>query len=375
MALALAAGAARAADPPSSPELAALVKEFQEAQKNYAQEPKVQNALKAVRAAKTDEEREAAQKGLEAVRAGAPQYADRFIEFARKHSNDPSAFSALILALQFSGGPAAKNGAWDKIIGAVEADYATSPQVMRIVRLLGQFADPASEKLLRAVVAKNTDHKVQGRAVKVLIDRHDNADKMVEQFADNEALRKNLERGAGKEFVAQLLAYAKQSKEETPKLKTILGVKYADVFPDLSVGKPVPEVVSQGLDGKEVRLSALKGKVVVLDIWATWCPPCRAMIPHEREMVERLKGKPFVLVSVNCDADKKTLTSFLAKESMPWTHWWNGAEGGIVEEWDVQGFPTIYVLDAKGVIRSKDVRDAELEKAVNELLKEMETKK
>jgi thiol-disulfide isomerase/thioredoxin len=110
--------------------------------------------------------------------------------------------------------------------------------------------------------------------------------------------------------------------------------------------------------------------VVVLDIWATWCAPCKAMIPHEREMVERLRDKPFVLVSISADEQKETLTKFLAREKMPWTHWWNGNEGGILEDWDVQGYPTIYVLDAKGVIRHKDLRGEKLEEAVNKLLEE-----
>jgi hypothetical protein len=99
------------------------------------------------------------------------------------------------------------------------------------------------------------------------------------------------------------------------------------------------------------------------------------MIPHERKLVERLKGKPFALVSISADAKKETLTNFLEKEPMPWTHWWNGATGGILSDWDVEYFPALYVLDAKGVIRYKDVRGEKMDEAVDALLKEMEESK
>jgi thiol-disulfide isomerase/thioredoxin/cytochrome c556 len=143
------------------------------------------------------------------------------------------------------------------------------------------------------------------------------------------------------------------------------------VLRNLSVGKPAPEFASKGLDDKPVKLSDLKGKVVVLDIWATWCGPCRAMIPHERELVKKLEGKPFALVSVSADDKKETLTDFLKGTEMPWTHWYEG-DGPALKAWNVRYFPTIYVIDAKGVIRYKGVRGRQMDEAVEALLKEAE---
>ncbi len=143
----------------------------------------------------------------------------------------------------------------------------------------------------------------------------------------------------------------------------------------LSVGKTAPDVAATTLDGKKVKLSDYKGKVVVVDIWATWCGPCRAMIPHERELVKKLEGKPFTLISVSADDKKDTLEEFLKETPMPWTHWWDGRESEVLKAFNVRFFPTIYVIDAKGVIRYKHVRGEKMDAAVEALLKEAEQTK
>jgi hypothetical protein len=102
------------------------------------------------------------------------------------------------------------------------------------------------------------------------------------------------------------------------------------------------------------------------------------MYPHERSLVERLKDKPFALIGVNSDVDKVKLKKRMEKEKITWRSFWNGPEGTngpISKAWNVSGWPTIYVLDAQGVIRAKNVREKEMDKAVDELLKEMEEKK
>ena len=97
------------------------------------------------------------------------------------------------------------------------------------------------------------------------------------------------------------------------------------------------------------------------------------MYPHERSLVKRMAGKPFALLGINSDSDREALKETIKKEEITWRSWWNGGStrGGIAGKWNVRGWPTIYVLDAKGVIRYRDVRGADLDKAIETLLTEM----
>jgi peroxiredoxin len=96
------------------------------------------------------------------------------------------------------------------------------------------------------------------------------------------------------------------------------------------------------------------------------------MYPHERSLVKRLEGQPFALLGVNSDP-KDRLRQAMKKENITWRSWWDGGstDGPIARAWNVSSWPTIYVIDAKGVIRNKNVRGKEMDKAVDELLKEI----
>jgi peroxiredoxin len=97
------------------------------------------------------------------------------------------------------------------------------------------------------------------------------------------------------------------------------------------------------------------------------------MIPHEKQMVEKFKNKPFALVGVNSDGGREALQKIMKENGITWRSAVDGnTSGPIATRWNVHGWPTIYVLDAKGVIRYRDLRDKPLEEAVEKLLKEME---
>ena len=98
------------------------------------------------------------------------------------------------------------------------------------------------------------------------------------------------------------------------------------------------------------------------------------MYPHERSLVKRLADEPFALIGVNSDADLDELRPRLEEENITWRSFWNGPEGTqgpISSAWGVRSWPTIYVLDADGVIRFKNVRGEAMDEAVDTLLAEL----
>ncbi len=138
----------------------------------------------------------------------------------------------------------------------------------------------------------------------------------------------------------------------------------------LAVGKQAPEIRGKDVEGKEFKLSEYRGKVVLLDFFADWCPHCVRMYPHERKMLEQYAGKPFTILGVNCDS-KDTLRDIIRDKKVTWRCWANGQEGPIARQWQVSGFPLLYLLDHEGVIRqvyNGRPDEAELDKLVAELV-------
>jgi thiol-disulfide isomerase/thioredoxin len=139
------------------------------------------------------------------------------------------------------------------------------------------------------------------------------------------------------------------------------------------VGQPPPSLGGMDPDGKPLKLSDFRGKVVVVDFWRTGCPPCLAMIPHERELVKRMQGRPFVLLGVSIDDATPGLKAFLEKEQMTWPNICDGESRSIA--WHAYSPPTLDVVDAKGVYRYFSVEEKDLDAVVENLVKEAESAK
>ena len=282
-------------------------------------------------------------------------------------SSDPGSFDSLVFAMSMVARGNNKE-IMKEAVDMIVKDHSKNPKMISVLGFISSTPDGAS--ILEKIATKTDDRNLAGLAWY--------------------AITENLQQQSGEVGIKQ----AEELNKRTEMIYEKLAKDYADVpmangrgtigstikaalfeLQNLSIGKVAPEVLCLNIDGdKEDKLSNYKGKVVVLDIWATWCGPCKAMIPHEREMNEKLKGKPFAFISISGDDTKETLTSFLEKEKMPWVHWFADRKG-ILKDWNIRFYPTMYILDHKGVIRAKGLRGEELEKKVNELVVEAEKAK
>jgi thiol-disulfide isomerase/thioredoxin len=119
--------------------------------------------------------------------------------------------------------------------------------------------------------------------------------------------------------------------------------------PALKVGDPAPEAMLETLDGDHLWVSQLKGKVVVLDFWASWCGPCIAALPSMKKLARAHGDGPFMLLSISGDANGARLREFVANHEMGWTQCWDG-NSDAQRAYGVRGFPTYFVIDRAGRI-------------------------
>ncbi len=119
-----------------------------------------------------------------------------------------------------------------------------------------------------------------------------------------------------------------------------------------TVGSTLPEWTGRRVDGTEEPLSAYRGRVLLIDFWATWCVPCIDALPELRRMVSGLPADRFALLAVSVDEELETVTEFMEREAMPWYNWHLGLSSDLERILDVRGFPTYLLADENGTILS-----------------------
>jgi thiol-disulfide isomerase/thioredoxin len=182
-------------------------------------------------------------------------------------------------------------------------------------------------------------------------------------YLDGRALARMKQDDAAK---AQFERFVKMRPEDDPDRQRAL--RYISQ-PELARARMAPAFVVTTLDGQRVSMDDLKGKVVLLDFWATWCGPCRAALPHMQKIAKKFEGEPLVVLSVSLDQNEQKWKDFIAKNGMTWPQYLDGGfEGPIARLFAVNAIPHTFTIDADGVLQDEQIGDSSVEGKLKKLI-------
>jgi thiol-disulfide isomerase/thioredoxin len=136
-----------------------------------------------------------------------------------------------------------------------------------------------------------------------------------------------------------------------------------------AVGKPLP-IAFTAMDGRQVNLTTLSNKVVLVDFWGTWCPVCVQETPELKKLYDQYHARGFEIVGVDFDEDTNTVQRFLKEHDVPWPQYFGGKEDNKYgKQYSLNFFPNVWLADRKGIVRDIHGRE-DLEAKVAKLMAE-----
>ena len=174
------------------------------------------------------------------------------------------------------------------------------------------------------------------------------------------------------EAKARFVQFVEMKKEDTPeRQRAMLYITQ----PELARALMAPPFNVTTLDGKQISLDDLQGKVVLIDFWATWCGPCREALPHVREIAKKFDGQPLIVLSVSVDTDESKWKEFVSKNEMTWPQYMDhGFTGPVAKSFGVQAIPNTLTIDADGILQDQHVGDAAIDGKLKKLVKRAQEK-
>ena len=286
--------------------------------------------------------------------------------FAEKFRNDPRMWQAALITLrtdlqlrQMAGEQPKKEDfeAIDAILASAEPSEEIKGEAafVRVMLFTSQF-DPSKPESLQPFHRAAAEYLTKFNAHPMAVQVREAQMQVIESFqtTENDALLEQIAAGTDKSSAAK----AKQMLEKRARMAALKT-------------KPV-ELKFTATDGSEVDLAMLRGKVVLLDFWASWCGPCISEMPNVVATLDKFHEKGFEILGISLDQEKPAMEATMKRLKMSWPQYFDGTgwENKISKEFGITSIPAAWLLDKKGMIRETNVRGEELGKAVERLLAE-----
>ncbi|MEN9678596.1 MAG: hypothetical protein RIS76_4492 [Verrucomicrobiota bacterium] len=288
--------------------------------------------------------------------------ADRAREFATRfpnstHASEAKDLRALMLRRAVQLGVADRTAELASLEGAVAQPQGGPPTA----------DDPFGTKM-RAAIARAESQQAKGMAA-VFTEFEKGVREVMKDYPDRMEVYVALMQiadgiGAERGTVIAREIVASKAPDEIREMAAALLKKYE------RVGQPL-QLQFTAIDGKEVSIASLKGKVVLVDFWATWCGPCVAELPRVKAAYESLHPRGFEILGISFDQDKEELESFVKKKGMKWPQYFDGRgwQSKYAQEFGISGIPSMWLVDTKGILRDLNARE-DLAAKVEKLLAE-----
>lgn len=254
-------------------------------------------------------------------------------------------------------------------------------EVMNLVNFVGYRGYQAMIAISQNVwKTKIEDQKEKSTLTNAMYDaNYDNSDAwmkyIVEHYADMTSVLvplSQLDEDKDVDLINATLSHLESTSESAKQIVADYRKKKAEekeMRERMREGNPAPEFTFQNEKGKTVNIKKLKGKIIVLDFWASWCGPCRKEIPNVKKVYAEYKDKGIQFLSVSIDAKKEAWTKALKEEQMPWMQGWTPDAGkSVMNTYQFGGIPFIILIDKEGNIYRKNLRGEDIKNAIDDCL-------
>lgn len=302
-----------------------------------------------------------------------PAWADRFEAFAREHPGPDPAADALIGVLEVR---AARNDV-EGFLRAYDLLVQMAPDSPGMQRAFNQVMAMRLVEAGGVGILEETDPAEKRRAYDLAAPR---------AVADIEKALKKATSDTTRAAAHYTLGLANYQMEFNPAEALEQFSIVANEYPDwsqadsarefarelstLGIGMTAPGFEIETIDGRKLRLSDLKGKIVLIDFWTTWCQPCVEELPRLKHAYEKYQDSGFVIVGINLDTDTDEARRFVKKHGMSWPTSISGLGmmDPLVSQYSIQALPKSFLVGRQGKIRARSLLGEDVEKAVERLL-------